>query len=141
MISCYCGATPAVSAIIGSAWKKLRVKWCVGWEAEFIFEATGEDLLVLCLTGFEVTFADEVRLHGVEHCMIRMIFELRLVGRVSTDVLQDRVGVVVKMEDMIMQSHLQRYAHVILQGIISQIREVMELQATGKWKKGQPRKL
>ena len=36
--------------------------------------------------------------------MIRMMCEVRLVDRVLTDVLWDRVGVVVKIEDII-QSH------------------------------------
>ena len=36
--------------------------------------------------------------------MIRMICGVRLVDRVSTDVLRNRVGVVVKIEDMIIQS-------------------------------------
>ena len=57
----------------------------------------------------------------------------------STDVLQDRLYVVVKIEDII-QSHLQWYGHVIHQDINSQIREVMELEITVKRKKGQPRK-
>ena len=48
MISCYGGASEAVSARIGSPWKKFSVKWCVSPEAGFIFEATGEDLSVLC---------------------------------------------------------------------------------------------
>ena len=46
--------------------------------------------------------------------MIKMICGVRLVDRVSTDVLRDRVGVVVKIEDMIM------------------ICEVMELEITWK---------
>ena len=40
MISCYGGASEAVSARIGIA--------CVSREAGFIFETTGEDLSVLC---------------------------------------------------------------------------------------------
>ena len=62
-----------------------------------------------------------------------------LVDRVSTDVLQGRLYVVVKIEDII-QSHLQWYGHVIHRDINSQIREVMELEITVKRKKGQPRK-
>ena len=38
--------------------------------------------------------------------MIRMMCRMRVVDRVSTDVLWDRVGVVVKIEDMIIQSCL-----------------------------------
>ena len=46
MISCYIGASEAVSAIIGSTWKKSRVLH--GVLVECIFEAMGKDLLVLC---------------------------------------------------------------------------------------------
>ena len=49
---------------------------------------------------WELTVAYEVRLHGVECRMIRMC-GVRLVDRVSTDVLQERVGVIVKIKDMI----------------------------------------
>ena len=44
--------------------------------------------------------------HGVEHCMIRIMCKVRLINRVSTYILQDRVGVLVKIEDMIIQSCL-----------------------------------
>ena len=84
---------------------------------------------------------DEVRLCGVEHQMTMMMCGVRLVDSVLTDVLRDRVGVVMNIEDMITQSHLWWYGHVTRQDINSQIREVMELEITGKRKKGQPRKL
>ena len=74
-------------------------------------------------------------MHGLERHMIRTMCGVRVVGRVSTDVLQDRVGVVVKIEGMIVQNRLCWYAHVIRQNINSQIREVMELEITGKRKK------
>ena len=45
--------------------------------------------------------------------MIRMMCGVRLVDRESTDVLHDKVGVVVKIKDMIMQSHLLPYGNVI----------------------------
>ena len=61
---------------------------------------------------------------------------VRLVDRVSTDVIRDRVGVVVKIEDMIFQSCMLCYGHVRRRDINSQIREVMELEVTGKRKKG-----
>ena len=48
---------------------------------------------------------DKARLCGMERCMIRMMCGVRLVDRVLTDVFWDRVGVVVKIEDMIIQSH------------------------------------
>ena len=49
---------------------------------------------------------DEVRLHGVKCHMIKMMYGVRLIDRVSNAVLNDRVGVVVDIEDMIIQSHL-----------------------------------
>ena len=45
--------------------------------------------------------------------MIRMMCGIRMVDRVLTDVLSDRVGVVVKMEDMIIQSCLHWCGHVM----------------------------
>ena len=57
----------------------------------------------------------------------------------STDVLRDRVGVVVKIEDII-QSRLRWYGHVMRGDISSQILEVMEVEITGKKKKGRSRK-
>ena len=51
------------------------------------------------------------------------------------------MGVVEKIEDMIMQSCLQWYDDVIHQDISSQIHKVMELEITEKRKKGRPRKL
>ena len=39
--------------------------------------------------------------------MIRMMCGMRLVGRVSTDVLRDRVDIVVKIEDMVIQGRLR----------------------------------
>ena len=47
----------------------------------------------------------------VERRMIRMMCGVRLVDRVSTEVLRDRVGVVVKIEDMITQSRQGWYDH------------------------------
>ena len=68
--------------------------------------------------------------------MIRMICGVRLVDRVSADILRDRVSVVVKIGDMIIQSCLRWHGHVIRREINSQIREVMELEINGKRKKG-----
>ena len=64
---------------------------------------------------------------------------VQLVDRMQTDVLQDRLGVVVKIKDII-QIRLQWYGHVICLDINSQIHEVKELEVTGKRKEGQPRK-
>ena len=48
---------------------------------------------------------DEASLCGMEHYMIRMMCEVRLVDRVLTGCFWDRVGVAVKIEGMIIQSH------------------------------------
>ena len=68
--------------------------------------------------------------------MIRMMSGVRLLDRVLTAVPSDRVGALVKIEDMIIQSHLQWYGHVMRGEINSQIGEVMEAEITGKRKKG-----
>ena len=73
--------------------------------------------------------------------MIRMMCGVRLVDRVSTDVLCDRLGVVVKNEDMIIQSCLWWYGHVMCGDINSQIRAVMEVQITVKRKEDRLREL
>ena len=96
--------------------------------------------MLYCCETWVLTVTDEMRLNVVEYHPIRMC-GVRLVNRVSTDVLQDRMSVVVKIEKMIMQSHLQWYDHVICGDINSQICEVMELEITRKRKKGWPRKL
>ena len=87
----------------------------------------------------ELTVANEAKLRGVERGMIRMMCGVRRVDRVSNDVRRVRVGVAVKIGDMIMQSRLRWYGHVIRQDN-SQILEVMELEITGKRRKGRPRK-
>ena len=104
-----------------------------------IYQCYVRPLLLYCCETWELTVADQARLRGVERRMIRMC-RVRLVGRVSTDVLRDRVGVVVKIEDMIIQSRLRWYRHVMRGDINSQIREVMEAEKIGKRKKGPPRK-
>ena len=45
--------------------------------------------LLYCYETWELTVTDEVRLRGVERCMIRMMCGERLVDRVWTDVLQE----------------------------------------------------
>ena len=45
--------------------------------------------------------------------MIWMMCGVRLVDKVSTDVLQDRRAVVVKIKDVIMQSRLRWYGHLL----------------------------
>ena len=78
--------------------------------------------------------------HGVEHCMIRIMCEVRLINRVSTYILQDRVGVLVKIEDMIIQSCLWWY-NVIGQDINLQMCEGKELEIIEKRSKSQIKKL
>ena len=48
---------------------------------------------------WELAVADEARLDGVKRCLIKMMCEARMVDRVSTEVLHDKMGVVVKIED------------------------------------------
>ena len=76
-----------------------------------------------------------IRLRGVKRRMIRMC-GVRLDDRVSTDVLRDRAGDAVKIQEMIIQSRLRWYGHVIREDINSQILEIMEVELTGKRKKG-----
>ena len=66
--------------------------------------------------------------------MIRMLYGVRLVDRVSTGILQDRVGVVVKYN----AKPPTVVCHVIRRDINSQIREAMGLEIAGKRKKGRP---
>ena len=114
MISCYGRASEAVSARIGSAWKKFRELSGVLVEKQGlslkqkgkIYQCCVRPVFLFCCESRELTVADEARLRGVEHCMIKMC-EARLVDRVSTDALRDRVGVVVKIEGLIIQSRLQ----------------------------------
>ena len=72
-----------------------------------IYQCCVRPVLLYCCETWELIVTDEVRLHGVERHMIRMMCRVRLVDRVSTDVLCDRVGIVVKIEDMIIQSRLR----------------------------------
>ena len=57
---------------------------------------------------------------------------MRLVDRVFTNFLCDRVRVALKIEDMIIQSCLWCYGHVMHGCINSQLHEVMEVEITGK---------
>ena len=51
---------------------------------------------------------DEARLRGVKRCiMIGMMCWVRLVDKVQTDFLRDRVVVVVKIKVVILQNRLQ----------------------------------
>ena len=54
---------------------------------------------------------------------------------------RDRVGVAVKIEDIIIQSLLRWYGHAVFGDINSQIREAMEVEITKERRKGRPRKL
>ena len=105
-----------------------------------IYQCCVRPVLLYCCETWELTVADEARLRGVERRMIRMMCVVRLIDRMLTDVFRDRVGVVVKIEDLIIQSCLQWYSHVMHGDINSQIREVMDVEITGKRKKGRPRK-
>ena len=131
-ISYYCGASKAVRARIGGACKKFR---------KLSVRLDGKHGLSLKEWGkIEITVVDEAKLCGVESCMIRILRMVRLIDRVLNDVLCDRVGVV-KIQNVIIQSRHWWYDHVMHGDINSQICEVMEIEITGKRKKGWPRKL
>ena len=109
IISCYVGASEAVNARIGSAWKKFRELSgvLVGKQGlslkqrRKIYQCCVRPVLLFCCEAWELAVADEARLRGVERRMIKMMCGVRLVDRVSTDVFHDRVGVVLKIKDMI----------------------------------------
>ena len=63
--------------------------------------------MLYCYETWELAVADEVRLRGVEHRMIKMMCGVRLVDRESADVVQNKVGVEVKIEGMVIQSRLR----------------------------------
>ena len=105
-----------------------------------IYQCCVRLVLLYCCETWELIVTGETRLHGVGGRMIRMMCGVRLVDRVSTDVLRDRVGVIMKIEDMIIQGPLRWYSHVVHGDINSQIREVMEFEITGKRKKSRRRK-
>ena len=66
-----------------------------------IYQCCFRPVLLYCCETWEFTVADEMSLRWVERRMIRMMCGVRLVDRVSTDALRDRVRVVVTIEDSI----------------------------------------
>ena len=44
--------------------------------------------------------------------MIKMMCGVRLISRVSNDILRERVGAVVKTENMLIHNYLRWYSHV-----------------------------
>ena len=143
MISCYGGASEAVSTRIGSAWKKFTELSgvLVGKQGLYLkqqgkfYQCCVRPVLLYCCKKWQHTVADEARLCGMEPRMIRM-----MVNRMSTDVFHERLAVV-KIEGMIIQSCLQWYEHVMRGDINSQIREVMQVEIAGKRKKSRSREL
>ena len=76
-----------------------------------IYQCCGRLVFLYCCETWKRSVADEIRLRGVQRCMIWMMCGVRLVDRLLTDVLHSRVGIVVKIQDMIIQSSLQSYGH------------------------------
>ena len=70
-----------------------------------IYQCCVRPVLLYCFERWELSVADEARLPGVERRMIRTC-RVRQFDRVLTDILHDKVGVVVKIEYMIIQSCL-----------------------------------
>ena len=125
-----------MSARIGSAWKKFRELsgLLVGKQGLSlkqwgkIYQCCVRLVLLACFEMWKLIVEDEGKLCVVEHHMIRIIHGVRLVDRLLTDVLQVRMGAVVKIKDMIIQSCLWWYGQVICGDINFQIYEVMELE-------------
>ena len=63
--------------------------------------------------------------------MKRIMCGVRLVDKVSSDVLRGRVGVV-KIEDTLLHSRLRWYGHVIRRDTNSEIHEVLKLRLVKK---------
>ena len=80
-------------------------------------------------------------MRGAERRMVRAMLWVRLVDRVSSDILRGRVGVAVKIQDILLHSRLRWYGHAIRRDTNSQMHELLRLETSGKRKKGQPRKL
>ena len=139
----YGGASKVVSARFGCACRKFRElsdvlvrKQGLSLKQHEICQCCVRPVSLYCC---ETYVADEARLRGLEGRMIRMC-GVRLVDRVLTDVLHDRLSVAVKIEDMIIQSRQQWYDHIMRGDINSQICKVMEVEIIGKRKKGRLRK-
>lgn len=71
--------------------------------------------------------------------MVRMC-GVRLVNGDSSAVLREKVGVAVKIKNMLVHSHLRWYSHVTHQDTNLQILEVKELEIYEKRKKRRPTK-
>ena len=84
--------------------RSLSLFWCA-WAGESTVCCV-RPVLLYCCEMWELTVGDAGRLHQVECNMIRMLCGVRLLDRVSTDVVHDRVVVVLKI-------HLLWYGHVI----------------------------
>ena len=147
MISCYGGEFEAVSATIGSEWKKFKeLSGVLVGKQGLSFKQRGKiyqccvrPVLLYYGETWELTVADEARLHGVKHRMISMMCGVRLVDRVSTDVLRDRVSVV-KIKDMIIQGCLRWYDYIMRGDIIPKDVRLWKLKLLGKGRKSTPRK-
>ena len=94
--------------VVGGVWTKFRELSGVlvkkqslsSKQQENINQCCVRPVLLYCCEMWDLTVVGEARLCGLEHHMIRMM-------------CGDRVGVVVKIEDMIFQSCLQWYGHIM----------------------------
>ena len=115
MNSYYGGASEVVGARIGSVWNKFRelTGVLVGLSLKQrgkIYQCFVTPILFYCC---ETCGWCEVA--WVERRLIRMMCRVRLVDGAATDVLHVRVGIVVKIKDMIVQSRLRWYGHVCVE--------------------------
>ena len=113
----YDRAFEAVTGRIGSAWKKLRELGGVLLGKQSlslkqrgkIYQSYVRLVLLHCSKTWELTVADELTLRKVQQRMIRTMCWVKLVDRISSDVLRERLCVAVKMEDILVPSRLESY--------------------------------
>ena len=119
MISCHGGASKAVITRIGNVWKNVRelIRVVVGkqglslkkWGMIYISVMYYIIFVVLyCCETWELIAADEAQLHQVEH-QLMTICGVKLVDRLSTDVLRDKGGGGVLVNLFITEPYIEGY--------------------------------
>ena len=60
-----------------------------------------------------LTVADQLRHRGMEQYTIRKMCGVRLIDRILSDVLRERVDIFVKKEDILVHGRLLWYGHIL----------------------------
>ena len=102
----YSNLSPSTSFILRRWLQLLEKKGFTDFQSNLLSDKT--EVFSLLKKVFSLFFVESAtivfllaRLLGVERRMIRMMCGVRLVDRVSSDVIRDRKGVLVKIEDMV----------------------------------------